>query len=65
MSFISPVTALRRCRGTGSFVVRSASRMAAFIAAYALLLLGAVARYTVASDSGILPSGIPMKCAAC
>src|SRR5207253_2167566 len=60
-----PVTALRRCSGTGSASVSRTSARAAAYARSAELLFGAVGRYSAASASGRYPSGMPTKCAAC
>ena len=52
--------ALRKCKGTGRFPVCSTRARAVFMPMYAELLLGLVARYTVASAKGIRPSGQPI-----
>ena len=65
MPRIRPVTALRRCSGTGSLRVSRTASIAALYARPTEFDFGAVARYSVASVSGNIASGMPMKCAAC
>src|SRR5437868_3731006 len=60
-----PVTALRRCSGTGSLRVSLTASIAALYARPTEFDFGAVARYRVASVSGNIASGMPTKCAAC
>ena len=61
---MSCVGALRKGKGTGCGPVCFTSSMARLMPMYAELLLGLVARYTVASASGMRPSGQPTLCTA-